>query len=400
MHEFHDLYTEMLKEKERLPVDYTNILSLNVNSLIPQFKSLLLATLRPRYLIEQLNFQESSSSGLCWPGFDSYESKPIYSSPNHNKQAAYSKNTARLVHGTCTYICNIKSHDLQIMSRQETDDWINAPNLSAVITSLVKKKSEAASKNQTMTSMNLYILCHGIGRAKDNHDVIEYIFAKFLPNAVKIYNEMLIFSDTNADFTAIKLNNSVLTLNDRKMQIFLEKNRRLIQLNEKYSNSSRQGCSRVIDYVLAPSEYECSVEYGGKAGKINFHPLLLTTVKLNSINESKNIDFNENNCNFNLINEVEVITARDWQILNHHSAIRETAENSEDFYLRIWRDNNLIKYETDGNSFKATCAICGWTQTTGVHFSRHFNKKHLQNYSDLCIKDLLWLLEQLNFKLE
>ncbi len=45
--------------------------------------------------------------------------------------------------------------------------------------------------------------------------------------------------------------------------------------------------------------------------------------------------------------------------------IKETTGNKKETYQLIWRDdNNMIKYEPEGNTCNATFGICDWTMSS------------------------------------
>jgi hypothetical protein len=82
-------------------------------------------------------------------------------------------------------------------------------------------------------------------------------------------------------------------------------------------------------------------------------------------------------------------------------------ENSQS-YLEFWLHNYMIKYEAQANSFSAKCKLCGWPifkPTSNLnrprsYFRLHFYKEHFKMYTKESINDFLWLLAELNFKLE
>jgi hypothetical protein len=132
----------------------------------------------PPYLIEQFLFQESRTPGIHWPGFTLRESKKTIATDNS------------VIHGTSTYTCNIKSHNMLIVSNQLKENWINEPNMSAVITNWAKIDSQSKSIGKTNVSLNIYI--PNKNGKSTNSQTIEYIFKDVLPRAVKEFKEILI----------------------------------------------------------------------------------------------------------------------------------------------------------------------------------------------------------------
>lgn len=384
----------MLADKKRLPVGEIHIFSLNVNGMLKKFSDLLLAALRPPYLIEQFLIQESYSHGVHWPGYDLHESKPMLSNGRGYP-----------LHGMSTYTCNIKSHDMVIVSQQCKESWLNETNLSAVITNWEKFSKDSKSPEQIMASLNIYIPNRASGsklRENLNRKIIEYIFDTVLPTTVKNFPQLIISSDTNADLQ--NLDDAKNNTNESKLKEFINKNPELKQHNKEFRNRTYFDSDRIIDGIFT-SNAECSVKYGGHIGNENYHPALLSNIKYEtSKNKNMNCDF-KNSSN---INDKGMTWERNWKDLsNMHSLSkmngRTALENMS--FMGIWQDNLMIRYEPKNNYFDAKCKICGWTiikarnvNTSRTSFANHF-KKHMQRFSEMCIQDLLCLFEKLDFKL-
>jgi hypothetical protein len=106
----------------------------------------------PPYLIEQFLFQESRTPGIHWPGFTLHESKKTIAT--------------------------------------ELENWINEPNMSAVITNWTKIDSQSKSIGKTNVSLNIYI--PNKNGKSTNSQTIEYIFKNVLPREVIEFKEILI----------------------------------------------------------------------------------------------------------------------------------------------------------------------------------------------------------------
>jgi hypothetical protein len=143
-HEFDFKYKQILQDKKRLPTGEFLTLSLNITSLRQNFTQMILAPLRPPYLIEQMHFQESRSPGIQLPGYNLNES-----------QLLFTTGTQLPMHGTTNYTCHIRTGDFQIVSKQVNHDWINENSVSAVFNTLNKTNSDDIGSN--ITTINLYI---------------------------------------------------------------------------------------------------------------------------------------------------------------------------------------------------------------------------------------------------
>jgi hypothetical protein len=315
------------------------------------------------------------------------------------------------MHGTSTYTCFIKNNEIKIVSKQVNNDWINDNSVSAVLTTLNKINSDDVGPN--ITTLNLYIpnADGSKNKTKLNESQRAFIFDKLLPKVMKDYQEIYIFSDTNADY--YNLENGHHDSNEFKINKFLDKNK-LFQHNNKISNTSIHGSSRVIDHVISRGN-NCSVENGGHLGVKEYHPALLTTIKYGQDVKSDlcNDDFCDNQYQDTMQVNIETKIERDWSKLNdmqHLSTLVQyfmIEENSQP-YLEFWLQNYMIKYEAQANSFSAKCRLCGWPifrptenlYRTKSYFRKHFYKEHHDMYAKESKKDLIWLLATLNFKLE
>jgi hypothetical protein len=260
---------------------------------------------------------------------------------------------------TSTYTCFTKTGDIKIVSKQVSHDWIDENSVSAVLTTLNKINSDDFGAN--ITNINLYIPNADGSKnpTKLNESQRAFIFDKLLPRVVKDYQEIYIFSDTNADYN--NLENTLQHSNEFKIEKFIKKNK-LFQHNKEFSNTSINGSEQIIDHVISRRN-NSSVEYGGHLGEKNYHPALMTT---NEYGKDVNSELcNENPIQDSIQDNKKTKVERDWSKLNdirHLSGITRQfriEENSQP-YMEFWLHNFMIKFEAKANSFSAKCRLCGW----------------------------------------
>jgi exonuclease III len=417
---------QILKAKARLPLDKTQIVSLNINRLYTHSEDLVLALLRAPVMNDVVLIQESKKHRLRIPGYTKLDTKNMFDSKN--------------LHGVTTYVCNLvtKNQDKtyttiignQLDPLDTSEVFLKLKNISneerlikseLSVVLLQFKKINICSENLNTSKfwynsadgmpLMLYNLLANVyapnpqkALKKNNNYNVEkstFLFTELIPKILycKNFANPVIYGDLNAPLEYVGNNTSPqnttqqwqcsvrTTKNTKFLFNMLHNDEHLTQYNSEIKNSVLANETCIIDVVLARNAHASSKHHlinGGHVPPFHYHSAII-----DSVTENKNIIENTNE-NINVANiyvksnpntEKEFIS-RNWPLL-----LNANGYWLDPKFYTFWRENELFSYTVNSGILRYSCRYCDYSPLKKfrhalVEVHGHFNRYHRKEYSD------------------